>query len=169
MAASAGMHSYKTMLFVAPFAGTDPAGAAIAEGGTGTLTQVLAATDVYAEVAEIFSINGVPMNASVTRLTHLTSPGKAHEKIPGITDAGQVTFGMNFRPDLIAELSAFLPDDTDIAPTWGRFMWIVQFPTGGAQWVLKGFLQGMPFEVPEDDRITVEGTIEISGRPVFYE
>ncbi len=153
MADSLGMHSYGTKLFRSSFAAANPAG--VDPVGVG-----------YVLVAEVISINGVPMNPSVTKLTNLTSPGKAHEKVPGITDAGQITLRLNNYPLLYSTLTAIMPDDADAAPGWGRYQWVVQFPNGG-QWYATAFLQGSPFEVPEDDRITVEVTLEISGRPVF--
>lgn len=159
---SGGMHSYGTRIYVADYDNGTAAGSDLGESGAGG----------FARLAEVISINGVPMNSSVTRLTHLESPGKAHEKIPGYLDAGQVTFRFNYTESLLAALVALLPAEPAIAgseaPAHGRKDFTVQFADGG-QWYFQGFIQGLPFEVPEDDRLTVECTIEISGRPLFYE
>lgn len=160
MAGSKGMHSYKTFIFNAAFGVADPAGDQL--GGEWT------------PIAEVISINGLPMNPSVTRLTHLDSDTKAHEKIPGFLDAGQITFRVNYHSALTAgklalpALMALLPhpDVNDVSPAWGRYQWVVQFPDG-AQWYATAFIQGMPFDVPDDDRIAVEFTLEVSGRPTF--
>lgn len=156
MADSAAMNSYKTRLFVAPF-GTAAPLAVLPVGGA----------EPWDQIAEVISANGLPLNSSVTRLTHLESDNKAHEKIPGFMDAGQMTFRLNyFQANVLAQYT-LLPDEFGATPGWRRYQWLMQFPDGG-QWYCTGFVQGMPFDVPEDDRITTELTVEVSGYPVFY-
>lgn len=162
-ATSGGMHSHKTRLYWRTWDGESIAeeflpGNVLPHEGDGTFTPV----------EEVFSINGVPMAPGVTRVTHLYSPGKAHEKIPGITDGGQATFSLNYTKTAMAALMALKPhpDTNDVGPTWGRYVWLTQFPDGG-QMIFIGFVAGTPQTVPEDDRITIEGTVEISGRPAF--
>jgi hypothetical protein len=147
---SNGEHSYGAKLYYANYGTSNPVGA----------------TTGFTELAEVISMSGLPMSAGVTRLTHLNSPDKAHEKIPGITDAGQITFRCNSHEDLLGILFGLLPDGTAATPGHGRYQWLVQFPNG-SQWYCTAFVQGMPFEVPEDDRVTVEVALEVSGRPVF--
>jgi hypothetical protein len=157
MADSAGTHSFGTRLFFAPFATAFPLGADPTGAG-------------FTEVAEVISINGVPMNSSVTELTHLQSDDRAKEKIPGILDGGQCNFKLNFTDagmDALAGVVNGIVPAADVAtPDWGRLVWVVQFPSG-AQWAFKGFVQGNPFDVPEDNRVTTDVTVEISGRPSF--
>jgi hypothetical protein len=159
VAESKGMHSYNTELFAAQYGTANPAGADPEAAG-------------FTKIAEVLSVNGLPMNSAVTRLTHLGSDGKAHEKVPGFLDAGQITMRLNYHaaavPGQLAlpALMALTPGAAETAPDWGRKQWVVQFPDGG-QWYATGFVQGTPFEVPEDDRPTVEVTIEVSGRPAF--
>jgi hypothetical protein len=153
MPGATGQHSYGTRLYYAAFGTANPDGAN--PGATMAL------------LTEIISINGLPMNPSVTKITHLNSDGKAHEKIPGFLDAGQITLKMNRSSTLMAEIAANLQiDGTEAYPDWGRLEYCIEFPEGD-QWFATAFLQGSPFEVPEDDRTTVELTLEISGRPVF--
>lgn len=161
MAAANGQHSYGALLFAGPYGTANPDGADPTGAG-------------FDVIAEVISASGLAMNSTVTKVTHLASDGKAHEKVPGFLDAGQITFKLNQYSGSIAGklamtgLLALLPQASDTAPDWGRYQWVVQFPDGG-QWYATGFLQGVPFEVPEDDRVTVEATIEVSGRPVFTE
>ena len=164
-APSGGMHSHKTRLYVADWDGSSLAedyepGVAIPFEGNGT----------FEPIEEVFSINGVPMTPGTTRTTHLYSPGKAHEKVPGITDGGQATFSLNYTKTALSALMVLKPhpDVNDFAPTWGRYVWLTQFPDGG-QMIFIGFIGPTPQTVPEDDRITIEGTVEVSGRPVFVE
>lgn len=165
MAASVAMHSYSTKLYAAAFGVADPAGADV----SGNIAWSL--------VGEIISLNGVPMQHSVTRVTHLNSDARAHEKVPGILDGGQVNFKGNYTDATLVQLLGLLPGGGTAAvndvplpatPSWGRWQWLLVFPTG-AMWYATGFVQGMPVDVPEDDRITFDVTVEISGRPAFTE
>lgn len=159
MSEATGMHSYQAHVYAAPYGTANPLGADPELGG-------------FTKLAEVISINGLPMSATVTKVTHLSSDGKAQEKVPGFLDAGQITFRLNYQASAIpgklayAGLLALLPQASDTFPGWGRYQWVVQFPDAG-QWYATAFIQGTPFEVPEDDRITVEVTLEVSGRPVF--
>jgi hypothetical protein len=120
----------------------------------------------WALVDEVFSLNGVPANFSVTELTHLLSTGWAKEKIPGNMDAGQLTFRFNYSSSLFTFLQGKMPSTVRTAPDWGRKEWILQLPDGG-QMELTAFINGMPFTVPEDNRVEIEVTLEISGRPLL--
>lgn len=165
MPPATGMHSHGTRMYVADWDGVT----VLADYVTGTVFPA-GGNGNFTELDEVFSINGVPMNPSVTRITHLNSDGKAHEKVPGIIDGGQVSFSFNHTAALVAILAALVPNPAtnDVAPRWGRHVWVVQFPDGG-QWWFIAFVQGSPNTVPDDDRNTVEATLEISGRPIFSE
>lgn len=155
MAVSSGQHSYSTMLFFATFGSANP-GVTLTTAGNGTWTWL----------AEVFSLSGLPMNPSSTKLTHLTSDFKAHEKIPGITDAGQLQAKLNYYAALMNTIQELQPDNTASSPDWDRNAWLLQLPDGG-QWLFTAFIQGSPLDVPEDDRVTIDVTLEVSGRPIF--
>ena len=156
MADSAGMNSFKTRLFVAAFGANAPLAVLGANGN-----------ETWSRVAEVISINGLPMNSSVTRLTHLESDNKAHEKIPGFMDAGQVNCRLNYFKANVISNFVLTPDEDGATPSWNRLQWLIQFPDGG-QWYCTAFIQGTPFDAPEDDRITTELTLEVSGYPTFF-
>lgn len=153
MAEAEGMHSYGAQLFYAPYATANPEG--IDAGASG-----------FTALAEVLSVSGIGGTFTVTKVTHLSSPGKAHEKVPGFLDAGQASLKLNYARGLMAIIEGLRPLATDDQPDWGRLQWVVQLPDGG-QFYFTGFVQGTPIEVPEDDRITIELTVEISGRPEF--
>jgi hypothetical protein len=156
MGAARGMHSYNSRLFVAVFGTPDPANvSALAQWG---------------EIEDVISMNGVPMEHTVTQITHLKSPGKAMEKVPGFLDGGQQTIRLNYNKELVAQLQGYMPGAVgapDTAPSWGRLQWAVVFPDSGV-WVFRAFVKSQPHEIPEDNRNTVELVVEIDGRPVFY-
>lgn len=157
MATANGMHSFDSILFSAAFGAADPAG--------------LADFVNWLEITDVISINGVQMERSVTQLTHLRSPDKAQEKVPGFLDAGQNTFRLNYFKGLVSLLETLSPRGAlapDTSPSWGRRKWAVVFPDRGV-WLFYAFIKSKPFEIPEDNRSTVEVTLEISGKPVWFE
>lgn len=161
MADATGMHSYNTTVWWAADNANNPAGAS--PDGEG-----------YERFAEVVSLSGVGRSNTVVEVTHLSSDDFAKEKIPGFEDGGQVTFRLNYSTTILAALDELRPQAGRVAGSpgaigtgsWGRLRFVMQLPDG-AQWWFRGFVQGAPFTVPEDDRITVECTIEISGKPVF--
>jgi hypothetical protein len=157
MADANGMHSYDSAIYYTTFGSVEPA----------NLVEII---DGYNEITDVISINGVPMERTVTELTHLRSPDKAKEKVPGFLDAGQNTFRLNAYKGLMALLATLQPGgglSPDESPGWGRLVWAVVFPDHGVWW-FTGFIKSQPFEVPEDNRNTVEVTIEISGAPTWF-
>lgn len=154
-----GMNSFDTALYWAIFGQPDPASVADITGSWG-------------EIADVISINGVPMERSVTDVTHLRSPNKAKEKVPGFLDAGQNTFRLNYYKTLMTALQTLAPGGSNAqdnaANDYGRLRWAVVMPDHGV-WVFSGFIKSNPVEVPEDNRNTIEVTVEISGKPTWFE
>lgn len=148
---SAGQHGHGVTLFSAALDTAVPAGAP--------------ASPPWTEWSEVRSINGLPFQASVTNLTHLSSPGKAMEKIAGFINAGQVTVRLNTTAASLLAIYSRMP-----AAAPGRaasnIHWIIYFPDWGLLY-FEGFVQQAPTDVPEDGEITVELTIEASGLPTF--
>ncbi len=146
---SAGQHSYLTQFYTQTLDHAPPA--------------VEADLASWTNIGEVLSINGAPLTATVTKLTHLASPDKAQEKIAGFTDGGQLTMKLNLTPAGYAHIFA-LYQGTGSGRLNSNFMGFVLFPDWGGVYV-EVFIQQMPFDVPEDDKITIDVTFEISGRP----
>src|SRR5690348_6584468 len=111
MASSTAMNSFDTILYVSPFTTADPSAVADLESAP------------WEELEEVISVNGIPLEPSVTNITHLRSPGKAKEKVPGFLDAGQCTFKMNYNKTLVTAILLWLPGGAnagDVSPAWGR-------------------------------------------------
>ncbi len=149
MPESQGQHSYGVQLFMAVLDHAPPAVEADLSGWT--------------NIGEVISLNGVPMSVTITQLTHLASPNKAKEKIAGFTDGGQLSAKMNMSAAQYALLNA-RRQGTGSGRANSNFMGFVLFPDWGGSY-LELILQQMPFDVPDDDRITIDVTFEISGLP----
>jgi len=141
MANSTGVHSYSTAFAV------DPA------GGTTFVAQ--------AEVKEL-SFPGIKISSSDR--TNLSSPSAFREFVPGLGDAGEITLKLNWTK---AQYNLFVSNVRK-----SLMGWKITFPlvgseitastlTGNGHWTDIGG----PF--PEDDIITNEVTLKVSGLPVF--
>lgn len=112
----------------------------------------------YTALGEVLSISTNP-SVGTTRVTHLTSDNAAHEYIAALFDGGELTLTTNF-------LKA---DYNTLYNTIGarvRYYWKVTTPDGST-FVAYGFWTNIPLTVPDDDRITVNLTIKVSGKPTF--
>ena len=109
------------------------------------------------KLAEVYNIAGPGMTRETVEVTTYDSPDGYREKIPGLKDAGQLTFTMNFRRDNYTTIKTDF-DSND------RVQYRVVLPdedeTTMTFW---GLVTELPLTVPEGDRITCDVTIEISG------
>lgn len=170
MAESKGMHSAGTVFYVSSYSAVIPPTGESLFGDWAEGTPLGAPGDlVWRAVGEVIDADGIAIQPSTTRLTHLRSPGKAHEKVPGFKDGGQLRLRFNYHKKLFAALLTLVPGDAntpDTPPDWGRKSFAVAKPDGGTYY-LRGFVAGNPITIPEDDRITIELTIEIHGLPTY--
>jgi len=200
---SQGMHSYGSTLFVGPWNAPVPASGPL--GSTSWITAAWAGTGPssanppapngqtwfgstnpngtafnsgfsWVQLPELKEADGLNVQPSVTKLTHLRSPNKAQEKVPGFKDPGQFRAKFNYFAALYQILGYLViptnvanPFNTDsYANDWGRKMWGVMLPDFGfIFW--KGFMVGTPITIPDDDGMSIELTIEISGNPGFVQ
>ncbi len=170
-----GMHSAGSRLFVSHYGQAAPAGLAdvTTDWVPGEFFGVAAG---WKGIPELIDCNGVDVKPTVTRVTHLRSPGKAQEKVPGFKDSNQLACRFNYSSALQFALSFLIPGASGAidAPLgaanlwsfWGRKKFFIMLPDGGG-WYFTAFMAGSPTQVPEDDRVTLDISIEISGLPLF--
>ena len=166
---SQGMNSAGTTLYVGAWTLTFPTVAPLAP----QLPYVAAMTlgqGSWVALPEMIDGDGVDVKPSVTKLGHLRSPGKAEEKVPGRADSNQWTAQFNYQRGLMSSLTTLMPGSAQnpdtVANFWARKAFFLEFPDVGG-WFFKGFLAGSPVRVPEDDRATINITIEITGKPIW--
>jgi hypothetical protein len=114
-------------------------------------------------VGQVISISGPNISVSVVKTTHLASSNAADEFIPGFADGGTINTRMNF-----------VKADTNTLYGYYRTMKgiMVMFNDGanssvGSRWTFDGFISEFGNEVPENDRITADITIKVTGKPAF--
>jgi hypothetical protein len=112
----------------------------------------------FAYVAEVSNITPPNEQANIEDATHMASPNRYREFIEGLTDAGEVSFEMNYVPGS--------PSDLLLLQAKGRRKWSrITFPNG-VQILFVGLRQGYERTAPTDTKKTATVTFKVSGAPV---
>lgn len=114
----------------------------------------------WTEIAEVYDIT--PPNDTVDEIdaTHMQSPSRTREFIPGLIDPGEASFEMNFVPGSASDLKIAA---LKIAGT--RVKCRITFPNS-VTWVFTGWVSGYEPAVPTDDKMTATVTWRVSGSTV---
>ncbi len=118
-------------------------------------------TEAFTAVAEVLDIDGPGMSRDAVDATHQESPNGFKEAIPGLRDAGEITFPLNF-----LESNASQNAIRDDLMTGTARNYQVVFP-GGQIWQFKGFITGFSPKAPIEDRMTADVTVKITGKPTI--
>ena len=118
----------------------------------------------YVDLAEVLEVTGPDMNVAKTKFTNLGSPNAAEEYKPGLIDPGMLTMKLNWTK---AAYSTWMP----LLRTAGM-SWKITFPLVGAEVTAstltgKGFITKFGLTVPDNDRITQDVELAVTGFPVF--
>ena len=115
-------------------------------------------------IGNVISMSGPNQTRDSIDISTMDSTGKWREFIPGMLDAGEMTFEVNY--DAVSEqtandLNTALADATPEE-------WTITF-AGSAQgtWVCTGFVTALGFGSPFDDKLTQSVTIKFTGAPVY--
>jgi len=131
--------------------------------GYGSVFQIVSenSPDLYVALAEVFNITPPTFTADQIDVTHMTSPDRRREFIPGLIDPGECSFEMNFVPgstsdDRLIELLN-LPAGTNQNRSCR-----ISYPNGVTDTFLAS-LTGYEPTVPTDDKMTATVTFKVSG------
>lgn len=122
--------------------------------GTGT------GTIVYSAVGQVIDLSLPSLSRDMKEATHYASPGGWREYIPGLKEAGEVKFTIQFSD--IGAMDTVLAD-IQLKTT---VPYEIEFPDA-TKWDFVGLVQTVTPVAPIDDRMTAEVTIKISGKPGF--
>lgn len=131
------------------------------KGITGIGTTFNRSTDggsTYNPIALVYGISGPSMSREMVEITTYDSVDGYREKIGGLRDAGQLTFTLNFRRSTYMLLKDDFENDDNLNYK------VILPDTDKTTLELEGLVTELPMTVPEGDRITVDVTIEISGK-----
>ena len=119
------------------------------------------APEVFTPFAEVVSITPPQLVRDTVDATHMASPQKWREFVPGLKDGGEVSLEMNFIPgnsDWDVLFAAF--NDEEVSN------WKITFPNAEA-WTFAAYCTGVEAEVPLDDKMSATATFKVSGVPDF--
>lgn len=129
--------------------------------GYGTLFKKKTGASTYVTLAEVVEFEPPETTIDSVETSHMTSPERWREYIPGMKDAGETTLTYNLIPGAA--------DDETVNETienGGRSEWQIEYPNG-ATLDIKGFFTSHKRATPLEDRMTGAATFKISGKPVF--
>jgi predicted secreted protein len=117
--------------------------------------------EVFATIGEATNISGPELDRDVIDVTSHDSPNRFMEYVGGLIDPGEVTFTVNWDPDIHVVLVDDFQD-----PTPRNYKIVLPTPPGG-EWAFSAFITGMSHEYPHDDKMSADFTFKISGEPTF--
>src|ERR1700732_4981293 len=132
--------------------------ASLASLGYGTLLQRAGTT-----VLEIIQIGGPTMKAHMKECSNMLSPSSYKEFLAGLRDGGSITFEGNYIPKDTGNTQVTLRNDFEKGT---QRPGAIVLPNSMGTWTVTAMVQDLSPAYPVDDRITVTGTLKITGKPV---
>lgn len=130
--------------------------ASIASHSYGTTLGYGSSSTSFTSLAEAIDM-GLDPSVGSTKVTNLSSPNAAHEYLPGLFEGGEAPFTINYDKTTYAALYAFAR-----VTKW----WKITLPDGGNA-IFQGHITKFPVKVPDDDRVTDDMSIKVTGKPTF--
>jgi predicted secreted protein len=111
-------------------------------------------------IAEINSISGPTMSRDTIDVTSLDTTGGYREFITGFRNPGTITLAMNFTRATYDVMKADFESDT-------RQYYEIYLPDAdNTSLEFEGLVTELPLNIPADDKITADVTIQVSGQVV---
>ena len=127
--------------------------------GHGTTLSIGATT-----IGTVISITGPNQARDSIDISTMDSTDKWREFIPGMLDAGEVTFEVNY--DAVSGSTA--DDLNTLLTATAETVTITFAPTGAtSSWSCSGFITALGFATPFDEKITQPVTIKFTGAPTY--
>ena len=110
------------------------------------------------EVAEVTGICGPGKSRSIHDITTLNAPGGYREKLGGFKDSGQIVLSLNMDRDVFNLFNADLESSSKQSYT------VVLSDSGNTEFAFSGWVIDLPMDIPVDDKVTLNCTIDIDGQ-----
>lgn len=126
--------------------------------GYGTIFDISRDNEVsWITIGEVYDVT--PPNDTVDEIdaTHMLSPNRTREFIPGLIDPGEASFEQNFVPGSPSDLLI-----SEIKVAGERVRCRITFPNG-VTWKFSGWVSGYEPAVPTDDKMTATVTWRVTG------
>lgn len=116
---------------------------------------------VYSAFAEVTNITPPAFVRDTPDATHMLSPEKWREFIPGLRDPGEVSITMNFIPGGAGQDALLAAFQDDVVRNYR-----VDF-VGSENWDFAAYCIGFAPEVPLDAKMTATARFKLSGKPTY--
>lgn len=114
-------------------------------------------SDTYTELAEVYEITPPSSTIAKVQVTHMKSPGRRHEYIPGLTENGAASLQMNYVPGSASDLRL------EALRASGQVVSMrITYPNGVTV-TFDGFVEEYTPAVPVDDRLTATVSLAVTG------
>ena len=111
----------------------------------------------YIQVPNCKSVSFPAMSVTSVETTHLGITDYAKTYIPGMTDAGNVSFEAEFTSDTYTALSSILRTEDK---------WQISSPSGESIVVsCDGFLMSMSTSMAGEEEVMISGEVKMTGKP----
>lgn len=129
--------------------------------GYGTVLEIALATapNEFTYIREVYALTPPSDTDDSIEATHMQSPNKTREYIPGLTDSGEASAEMNYVPGSAT--------DRFIQSIKGKKLINRVTFENGIQVIFRGNRQGYEKDIPVDDRKTATLTLRVSGDPIM--
>jgi predicted secreted protein len=117
--------------------------------------------EVFVDVAEVFAITPPNFTRDAVDVTHMQSPEKWREWVPGLRDAGEVEIQVNFIPGNATQDQLWEAFNDDVPSNFR-----ITFPNNEV-WNFAAMCTGFAAEDPLDAKMTATVTFKVSGKPAF--
>ena len=127
--------------------------------GYGTVLEIALASapTEFTYIKEVFDATPPADSDDNVEASHMQSPGKRREYIPGMTDSGEASFEMNYVPGSAT--------DRFLRSIRGKKLLTRLTFANGVQVIFHASRQDYEAAIPVDDRQTATLTLKVSGEP----
>ncbi len=127
--------------------------------GYGTVLEIALASapSVFTYIREVFDATPPADSDDNVEGSHMQSPGKRREYIPGLTDSGEASYEMNYVPGSATDLF--------LRSIRGKKLIARNTFANGVQVIFNANRQDYETAIPVDDRMTATLTLKVSGEP----
>lgn len=125
--------------------------------GYNTLYEIKDAGGVYVTVGEVTEITPPNQQVADVVATHLRSPNRTHEYIPGFIEPGEASLTINWIPGGTTDVLIL-----GLKASGAKRMHRVTWPNG-VKWEFTAYVKGFEPATPIDDRMTATVSLKVSG------
>jgi predicted secreted protein len=116
--------------------------------------------EVFTTVAEVLNISGPQLDSETIDVTNMDSPGSYREFLQSFKNAGTVTFGINFQPNISSHSGL-----VSLFNAGTKRNWKIVFPNVAAnEWQFNGYIKSINNNFDPGSQIKADITIQVSGQ-----